>query len=114
MGLIEKCKIFIYVIRNWYGFQCLRVGLSMKVEDDTVKGGEDEVFQEYEKRSHGFSSASLDLEINQRKRNNVYREILQSYDELQTRSKRLEEAKTKILGYECLTKFLFFVERIFD
>ncbi|KAL6208990.1 hypothetical protein ACLB2K_019933 [Fragaria x ananassa] len=69
----------------------LRNGVNTKVKDgaeDKPNGG-----------GHAFSSASLDFEINQRRRQIVCREIFQNNQDLQIRSKGLEEAKKKILSY---------------
>ncbi|XP_004292355.1 PREDICTED: uncharacterized protein LOC101301843 [Fragaria vesca subsp. vesca] len=66
-------------------------GVNTKVKDgaeDKPNGG-----------GHAFSSASLDFEINKRRRQIVYREIFQNNQDLQIRSKSLEEAKKKILSY---------------
>ncbi|KAL5562159.1 hypothetical protein UlMin_031906 [Ulmus minor] len=75
----------------------LRHDLSIKDKDDRVDNGGSE---QIEKLGRGFSSASLDLETDQRRRESVHREILQSYHELLIRSRGLEEAKTKILSYK--------------
>lgn len=71
----------------------------MKFGDGAADGESGLVFQEFDKEGCRFSSASLDIETNQRRRDNVYREILRSFDELQVRSKGLEEARSKILRY---------------
>lgn len=71
----------------------------MKAENCTLDEGVELLFQPFDKMGHRNSSASLDLGSNQRRKDNVYREILQSYDELRIRSRGLEEAKSKILRY---------------
>ncbi|KAF3431677.1 hypothetical protein FNV43_RR26409 [Rhamnella rubrinervis] len=81
------------------GSSRLSDGSSMKFGDAAADGESGLVFQEFDKEGCRFSSASLDIETNQRRRDNVYREILRSFDELQVRSKGLEEARSKILSY---------------
>ncbi|OAY34813.1 uncharacterized protein LOC110628756 isoform X3 [Manihot esculenta] len=46
-----------------------------------------------------ISTNSLELEINQRNRCKAFKEVLQSYDQLQSRTESLKEAKSKILSY---------------
>ncbi|KAF5741291.1 hypothetical protein HS088_TW10G00287 [Tripterygium wilfordii] len=53
----------------------------------------------YNEADRPISPSSLDLEVNQRRRQNTYVEVWQSYDRLRTRSKNLEEAKCKISSY---------------
>lgn len=71
----------------------------MKFGDGAVDGESGSVSPELDNEGCRLSSASLDVETNQRRRRNVYREILRSFDELQARSKGLEEARSKILRY---------------
>ncbi|KDP45291.1 hypothetical protein JCGZ_15156 [Jatropha curcas] len=71
--------------------------------DDISGNFEDKTFNEdYELVFGGFeqiSSSSLEFEANIRKRCNAYNEVFQSYHQLQSRTKGLEEAKRKILSY---------------
>ncbi|XP_009348367.2 uncharacterized protein LOC103940015 isoform X1 [Pyrus x bretschneideri] len=78
--------------------QLLRNGVSMNMEDAAVDEQTGPGFQEFCGVGSQISSASLDFEADQRMEN-VYRKILQSYDDLRIRSKDLEEAKSKILSY---------------
>ncbi|PON59353.1 AAA-type ATPase [Trema orientale] len=77
----------------------LRDGLSMKAESCTSNEGDKLLFQQFDEMGQRNFSASLDLGTDQRRRENVFREIFRSYDELRIRSQGLEEAKSKILGY---------------
>lgn len=97
MGFIEYILCFFWKLEMVYGFHLVRDKLRMKIGDGPEESGF--VFQEVDKEGCLFSSTSLDVETNQRRRDNVYRQILQSFDELQVRSKGLEEAKSKILRY---------------
>lgn len=75
----------------------LRDGLSMKVENCAVDEGDELLFQQFENK---VSHRNSDYETNnQMRRDQVYREILRSFDELRIRSQGLEEAKSKILSY---------------
>ncbi|CAN6684823.1 unnamed protein product [Malus baccata var. baccata] len=86
--------------------QLLRNGVSMNMEDDAVDEQTGPGFREFCGVGTQISSASLDFEADQRMEN-VYRKILQSYDDLRIRSKDLEEAKSKILRYNiCLVRDL--------
>ncbi|KAM1346138.1 hypothetical protein PS2_035198 [Malus domestica] len=78
--------------------QLLRNGVSMNMEDDAVDEQTGPGFRKFCGVGSQISSASLDFEADQRMEN-VYRKILQSYDDLRIRSKDLEEAKSKILSY---------------
>lgn len=77
------------------------VDLSRKQEVETVNeecgfrfgGFEEEVGR------RNISTNSLELEINQRNRCKAFKEVLQSYDQLQSRTESLKEAKSKILRY---------------
>ena len=84
----------------WFS-QCARDdGLSTKVESFGVDEGGELTLQHLGQRN---SLSSSDLEADQRRRDKVYNEILQSYDELRIWSQGLEEAKSKILRYSvCL------------
>lgn len=81
------------------GFEWVSDTSSMKFGDGAVDGESGSVFPELDNEGRRLSSASLDVETNQRRRGNVYREILRSFDELQARSQGLEEARSKILRY---------------
>ncbi|CAN6688504.1 unnamed protein product [Malus baccata var. baccata] len=76
--------------------QILSDGLSVK--DAVLDQQNGPVFRNFGGLGSQNSSASLDFEADQR-RENVYRKILQGYDDLRIRSKDLEEAKSKILSY---------------
>ncbi|CAN6554275.1 unnamed protein product [Malus baccata var. baccata] len=76
--------------------QILSDGLSVK--DAVLDQQNGPVFRNFGGLGSQNSSASLDFEADQR-RENVYRKILQGYDDLRIRSKNLEEAKSKILSY---------------
>lgn len=97
-------------IRHNYGFQWLRDGLSMKVENCTVDERGELLYQQFDKASHRNSSVSLEFETNQRRRDRVYREILRSFDELRIRSRGLEEAKSKILRFLCSVIHIFTIK----
>lgn len=81
------------------GFQWVRDDMSMKFEHRTMIENDGMGFGEVNEVGDGFSSAALDFEASRRRRHNAYREVLQSYDELQIRSENLKEAKSKILRY---------------
>ncbi|KAM7496247.1 hypothetical protein LguiA_020661 [Lonicera macranthoides] len=67
--------------------------LNVKVEDDPMKPKSPLEFGQFD------PNPLDDAEANQRRIRSVYNEVLRSYDELQDRSKSLEEAKTEILSY---------------
>ncbi|CAK9140905.1 unnamed protein product [Ilex paraguariensis] len=69
----------------------LRDDLSTKV-DDMVTGENGLV-------GGRISACDLEIQANRKRMDNVYGEVLRSYDELRTRSDTLEEAKSKILSY---------------
>ncbi|GFZ13334.1 P-loop containing nucleoside triphosphate hydrolases superfamily protein [Actinidia rufa] len=64
-----------------------------KEDDDS------EVFGGYGDVGRRIYSNSFDFEADQRRRRGVYREVLESYNELRCRSENLEEAASKILSY---------------
>lgn len=76
-----------------------RDDMSMKFEPGTMIENDGMGFGEVNEVGNGFSSAAVDFEASRRRRHNAYREVLQSYDELQIRSENLKEAKSKILSY---------------
>ncbi|CAL9023185.1 unnamed protein product [Prunus brigantina] len=76
-----------------------RNDLSMNVKDAAVGTLNGSVLGELDSVDSRFSSASLDFEVKQKRRESVYREILLSNDGLRIRSKGLEEAKIKVLSY---------------
>ncbi|KAG4120496.1 hypothetical protein ERO13_D11G146600v2 [Gossypium hirsutum] len=74
----------------------LRDYLRMKAEDG--KNESDRLFlEEFDKM--GPQSSSPDFEAYHKRRQKVYKEVLQSYDQLRVRSKSLNEAKYKVLSY---------------
>ncbi|KAA8543539.1 hypothetical protein F0562_021715 [Nyssa sinensis] len=73
-----------------------RDGLSTQVDDGGVN---EKVVGDFDDVGSRITSDSLDFEADQRRRSSIYREVLQSYDELRRRSENLEEAKSKILSY---------------
>ncbi|BBH10000.1 P-loop containing nucleoside triphosphate hydrolases superfamily protein [Prunus dulcis] len=77
----------------------LRNDLSMNVKDAAEGTLNWSVLGELDSVDSRFSSASLDFEVKQKRRESVYREILLSNDGLRIRSKGLEEAKIKVLSY---------------
>lgn len=79
----------------------------MKVEDGIVNGENGLVFVETDEESSRPSS-TLEFEVNNRRRQSLYQEILQNYNELRIRCKNLKEAKEKILRYWFEVKLLMF------
>ncbi|ONH92802.1 hypothetical protein PRUPE_8G196400 [Prunus persica] len=77
----------------------LRNDLSMNVKDAAEGTLNGSVLGELDSVDSRFSSASLDFEVKQKRRESVYREILLSNDGLRIRGKGLEEAKIKVLSY---------------
>ncbi|TYI00835.1 hypothetical protein ES332_A11G159800v1 [Gossypium tomentosum] len=74
----------------------LRDYLRMKAEDG--KNESDRLFlEEFDKM--GPQSSSPDFEAYHKRRQKVYKEVLQSYDQLRVRSMSLNEAKYKVLSY---------------
>ncbi|XP_021300971.1 uncharacterized protein LOC110429322 isoform X2 [Herrania umbratica] len=71
---------------------------SLKVEDGRVSQDNRLISGELDQVGP-FSTSSLEIEANQRRRRNIYSEVLQSYDPLRVHSKILDEAKSKILSY---------------
>lgn len=71
----------------------------MNVKDAAVGTLNGSVLGELDGVDSRFSSASLDFEVKQKRRESVYREILLSNDGLRIRSRGLEEAKIKVLRY---------------
>ena len=98
MGLFWDC-VFGGSLNVGPGFQWVRDDMSMKFEHGTMIENDGMGFGEVNEVGDGFSSAALDFEASRRRRHNAYREVLQSYDELQIRSENLKEAKGKILRY---------------
>lgn len=84
----------------------------MKVENCAVEEGDELLFQQFENK---VSHRNSDYETNnQMRRDQVYREILRSFDELRIRSQGLEEAKSKILrSFFVSCNLLFSVNTIF-
>ncbi|XWS47191.1 hypothetical protein CRYUN_Cryun14cG0131900 [Craigia yunnanensis] len=70
----------------------------MKVEDGKNEAGRLSL-EEFDQEDPQFSSSSLELEAYNNRRHNVYKEVLQSYDQLRVRSRSLNEAKSKVLSY---------------
>ncbi|XWS36597.1 hypothetical protein CRYUN_Cryun20dG0098300 [Craigia yunnanensis] len=70
----------------------------MKVED-----GKNEAswlsLEEFDRVGPQFSSSFLEHETYNNRRHNVYKEVLQSYDQLRVQSRSLNEAKSKVLSY---------------
>ncbi|KAL6955687.1 cyclin-dependent kinase [Sarracenia purpurea var. burkii] len=76
-----------------------RGGSSAKAGNRISEGESGVMFGESNDASRQISPDSLEFEADQRRRRNVYRDVLESYNELQRRSENLEEAKSKILSY---------------
>ncbi|KAI4356341.1 hypothetical protein L6164_000371 [Bauhinia variegata] len=79
----------------------LRDYLSTKVVDGSLNG-ENRVVSRAAGVKGSRSSCTLDFEANERKKQNLYQEILRSYDsysELRTNDTNLEDVKDKILSY---------------
>ncbi|WRX08447.1 hypothetical protein QQP08_000934 [Theobroma cacao] len=79
-------------------FNFPRADFSVKVEDGRVSQDNRVISGELDQVGP-FSTSSLEIEANQRRRRNTYSEVFQSYDPLRVHSKILDEAKSKILSY---------------
>lgn len=77
----------------------IRVDLGEKVEDVTSNEKYESGADGLEEGGRRVSPSDLDFDAKRKKRINAYREVLQSYDQMQIRSASLEEAKAKILGW---------------
>lgn len=71
----------------------------METEDDQMNVENGCIIGEFDEIEYEYSSAALDVDICRRRINRVHREILESYDQLRTRSENLKQAKQKILRY---------------
>ncbi|KAA0026165.1 MMR_HSR1 domain-containing protein [Cucumis melo var. makuwa] len=71
----------------------------METEDDQMNVENGCIIGEFDEIEYEYSSAALDVDICRRRINRVHREILESYDQLRTRSENLKQAKQKILSY---------------
>ncbi|GMJ08995.1 hypothetical protein HRI_004568700 [Hibiscus trionum] len=69
----------------------------MKLEDGKYEAGR-LFLEEFDKRGSPFSS-SLDFEVYNNRRQKVYKEVLQSYEQLRVPIMILNEAKDKVLSY---------------
>lgn len=71
--------------------------MSMKVENDTVNG--ENGLAQVETGERNIGPSSFDLEVKNRRKGRIYREILQNYDGRRIRCKTLKEEREKILRY---------------
>ncbi|XP_050936010.1 uncharacterized protein LOC103497586 isoform X3 [Cucumis melo] len=72
---------------------------SMETEDDQMNVENGCIIGEFDEIEYEYSSAALDVDICRRRIDRVHREILESYDQLRTRSENLKQAKQKNLSY---------------
>ncbi|KAK4268235.1 hypothetical protein QN277_024920 [Acacia crassicarpa] len=75
----------------------IRDNMSMKVENDTVNG--ENGLAQVETGERNIGPSSFDLEVNNRRKERIYREILQNYDGRRIRCNTLKEEREKILSY---------------
>ncbi|EOX93819.1 hypothetical protein QUC31_004308 [Theobroma cacao] len=76
----------------------VRDDLGMKV-DHGKKEVDRLLCEEFGQLAPQFSSYSLEFEADDKRRHNVYKEVLHSYCQLQVRSMSLNEVKSKVLSY---------------